>query len=233
MELDDLKQAMNDEKAHQPTIESRTFKMMTQNVDLFNKKIKRHFIMEVAVAIFSFVTVMMFIIKGDYLYPMIIEELFPSLVANGAPQMNIMMYAAMSLMALYCLVIPVKLYLSLQPKESMSWTLSSRINNEIELLEQQNAFWSRAHLWSLIPATVIGVSFFWGLQYSLLGSWVPGFYLCLYFAFIAVSMLLCLWLKNHLVKKEIGPLLKELYITKSELNKVLNNEQSGSSHSPA
>ena len=66
-------------------------------------------------------------------------------------------------------------------------------------------------------SNTIGVLFFWGLQKSLLDTWMPNLYLTLYLVFIVLSVLGGIWLKNNMTSQKIQPLLDKLYTLKKEL----------------
>ena len=84
-------------------------------------------------------------------------------------------------------------------------------------MEKQHKLWSTSHIWSIAPAALIGVLFFWGLNESLLGTWMPSVYLWLYFGFVALSAVGGLWLRKDMVSKNIQPLLDQLYGLRQEL----------------
>lgn len=106
---------------------------------------------------------------------------------------------------------------SQQVENRYSWTLAKRVDAELRLLQQQKRLWGKAEVWAFLPAILIGTSFFWGLQISLLGTWVPSVYLIGYFVFTALSTWGGMWLKRHMLQKEVAPLLDELSEIKSEL----------------
>ncbi|TQV88321.1 hypothetical protein [Aliikangiella coralliicola] len=218
MELDDLKKAIEKEKQTMKIKNPLSFSELKTKVSKFERSIKRNFLIETLVAVFAFIMVIVAMVSGPYIYPLIVKELLPELASNFEPKLNFMMYLGLFLMAIYCLFVPLKLYFAIKVDDSLSWTLTSRVDKEIEKLEKQNRLWSSANTWSLAPAAIIGVLFFWGLQYSLSGSWYPNIYLSLYFVFVVVSLFLGVWLKNNLVEEKIRPLLEKLYAIKEEIN---------------
>lgn len=218
MELDDLKNAVNKESKIESNIDKQSLKEIKTKVSDFEKETKRNFLIESLVAVIAFILVITAIIKGHIFYPIIIDYLLPELVQSVEPRLNFMMYASLIVMAVYCLFIPIKLYLTNQDDESLNWTLISRLDNEIEKLTKQNKLWSQAHLWSFIPAAFIGILFFWGLQFSLINTWIPNLYLSIYLLFVALIFIGGLWMQNHMTGKRIQPLLDKLINLKKQLN---------------
>jgi len=218
MELDDLKNAVNKESKIESNIDKQSLKEIKTKVSYFEKETKRNFLIESLVAVIAFILVITAIIKGHIFYPIIIDYLLPELVQSVEPRLNFMMYASLIVMAVYCLFIPIKLYLTNQDDESLNWTLISRLDNEIEKLTKQNKLWSQAHLWSFIPAAFIGILFFWGLQFSLINTWIPNLYLSIYLLFVALIFIGGLWMQNHMTGKRIQPLLDKLINLKKQLN---------------
>jgi len=216
MELDDFKNVIVKE-AKKLRKDNDSSKSLTERVEEFDRDIKRKFFLETLFAALAFLIVVIMIIKGSTLYPLIIGELLPEIAKSSQPELNFAMYFAMILMAAYCLFVPAKLYLSRKVDSSLGWTLSARVDNEIEKLKKQRSLWSNAHIWSLTPALVIGVMFFWGLQYSLAGSWLPSLYLSLYFAFLVLTTFGGLWLKKDMIENKIHPLLSSLELMKNEI----------------
>lgn len=218
MELDDLKNAINLETKTESNIDSQSLKAIKTKVSNFEQETKRNFLIESLVAAIAFIFVITAILNGHSIYPIIIASLLPDLAQTAEPKINFLMYASLITMAIYCLFIPIKLYSTIKNDESLNWTLTSRVDNEIEKLTNQKKLWSQAHLWSFIPAAFIGVLFFWGLQVSLLNTWIPNIYLSIYLVFIALSFTGGVWMKKHMSDKRIQPLLDNLHDLKKQLN---------------
>ena len=217
MELDDLKSEMNNEKQMASNIDRKFFKDIKTNVSRFDKKTKINTIIESLVAAIAFISVLVMLIKGPSIYPVIIDALLPGQFKNIEPEFNVMMYISLMLMAVYCLLVPIKLHLANKDDNSLNWSLTSRVDSEISKLEKQNKLWSQAHLWAFIPSATIGILFFWGLQISLLDTWIPNFYLSTYLAFIVLASYGGIWMKNQMTAKQIQPLLDKLYSLREQL----------------
>jgi hypothetical protein len=218
MELDDLKNAVNIESKVEVKIDSQSLKAIKIKVSDFDKETKRNFVIESLVAVLAFLIVITAIIKGHIFYPVVIDSLLPELAQSTEPKLNFMMYASLIAMAIYCLFVPVKLYLTNKNDASLNWTLASRVDSEIEKLTKQNKLWSQAHLWSFIPASIIGIIFFWGLQISLANTWIPNIYLSVYLIFVALALIGGIWIKNRMTGKRIQPLLDKMINLKKQLN---------------
>lgn len=217
MKLDDLRKTVNGEEQMAAMQDGYSLEEMKASLRNFDKAMRRNLVIETLISGFAFVAVTAMIFGGHYLYPHIIKELFPDFSQGFDPEMNAAMYASLFLMALFCIVVPAKRYLAEKTDVSLSWTLTSRIESEIVRMEKQYELWSTAHIWSIVPAAIIGVLFFWGLNKSLLGTWFPSVYLWLYFGFVALSVFGGLWLKNDMIGKNIQPLLDRLYIVRHEI----------------
>ena len=217
MKLDELKQAENRDGQETSLQAEYSLEEIKTSVRDFDKSMRRNLIIESLVGGVAFVAVSVMIFGGHYLYPRFIKEIFPNLSNGLDPQMNAAMYAGLLLMALYCIFVPTKRYLAERADVSLGWTLISRIDSEISRLEKQYELWSRAHIWSIAPAAIIGILFFWGLNKSILGTWFPSVYLYVYFGFVALSVLGGLWLKNDMIAKNVQPLLDRLYIARREI----------------
>ncbi|NQZ24586.1 MAG: hypothetical protein HRT53_21390 [Colwellia sp.] len=218
MELDDLKNAINLENKTELNINSQSLKTIKTKVSNFEKETKRNILIESLVAAIAFIFVITAILNGHSIYPIIIASLLPDLAQTAEPKINFMMYASLITMAIYCLFIPIKLYSTINNDESLNWTLTSRVDNEIEKLTNQKKLWSQAHLWSFIPAAFIGILFFWGLQISLLNTWIPNIYLSIYLVFITLAFTGGIWMKKYMSDKRIQPLLDNLHNLKKQLN---------------
>ena len=217
MTLDDFKETIGADGRGAALQDSDSLNSLMVGVHNFDRSLRRNFVIEVVVAAIAMSAVVAAILGGHYLYPRIVGELFPGTVGDTAPTLNTAMYASLVLMALYCLVVPMKRYLAEKSDVSLSWTLSSRVDAEISRMEKQHRLWSTSHIWSIAPAALIGVLFFWGLNKSLLGTWMPSVYLWLYFGFVALSAVGGLWLRKDMVSKNIQPLLDQLYGLRQEL----------------
>lgn len=217
MKLDDLKATIDKEKDMMQRTSNSSVDNINSELFRFHRDIKRNSAIETLVAIIAFCAVSMMLVYGDTFYPYIVGQIFPDAITEKQVSMNIPMYFSIILMAIYCLFIPFKLYTAQRNGDSLDWTLSSRVNQEIEKLEKQNKLWSSAHLWSFAPAIIIGVSFFWGLQVSLTGKWFPSIYLMLYFVFIFLTTLSGLKRKQLLLERHIAPMLKKLYSIREEI----------------
>jgi len=215
MELDDFKNALNKEPA--PSLDTQDISRIKDKVQTHEAVTRRSFFMESAVALFAFTMIIIMLVLGPAYYPKIIGELLPDLVKVRTPELNSLMYAGMILSALYCLYVPIKLFRAQQVDGSLGWTVSSRVEQEIARLEHQKVLWSKAHIWSLAPAALIGILFFWGLQLSLIQDWVPTPYLMGYLAFVALSFIGGLWSRNRTIERDIKPVLEDLYQLRNEL----------------
>lgn len=218
MELDNFKNSVNLENRAKSNIDIQSLKAIKTKVRNFEKTTQRNNLIESLVAAIAFIFVITAIVNGHSVYPIVIGSLLPELVQTVEPKLNFMMYVSLIAMAIYCLLIPVKLYLANKNDESFNWTLTSRVDNEIEKLTNQHKLWSQAHLWSFIPAAFIGIFFFWGLQISLLNTWIPNIYLSIYLVFMALSFIGGIWMKKHMTDKQIQPLLDKLHNLKKQLN---------------
>ncbi len=218
MKLDDLRKVVYGEEQMAKVAEEFSLEEMKTDVRDFDRAMKRNFVIESLVAAISFVAVTAMILGGHIWYPYIINELFPGFAKGLVPEMNIAMYAGLVLMALYSIVIPTKRFFAERMDVSLNWTLASRIESEIAKMEKQHKLWSTAHIWSIAPAAVIGISFFWGLNKSLTGTWIPHAYLWLYFGFVVLSAIGGLWLKNNMLTKNIQPMLDRLYGVRKEIH---------------
>jgi len=218
MELDDFKKTLIKENKMNSNIDDFSFEEIKTKVTSFEKGTKRNLFIETLVAVFAFITVIILIINGNSIYSSVIDTLMPNIANEVAPQINLFMYLSMILMAVYCVFVIVKLHLTQKSDESLNWTLISRLDSEINKLAQQHKLWSKAHLWAVIPALVIGVLFFWGIQISLLNTWFPGLYLSLYFIFMTLASFAGIWIKNNMATKRIQPLLDQLLSVRKQLN---------------
>jgi hypothetical protein len=201
MDLDTMK---NELRASEST------NKVQSNTHQYYQVLKRRFVIETAVAAFALMAVIMMLLFGDKLMTLILTEFAIQHSIKGSGQLNFLMYFSFFVSAAYCITVPIKMWRSISPDESLSWTLTDRVKSEINRLEKQNTFWNKAPIWSFLPANIIGISFFWGLQYSLLGTWLPSLYLIMYFILLIAMNLGGFWLKHHLIEKEIKPLVTEL-----------------------
>lgn len=218
MTLEDLAKAAATEKGFVDTQAEQNFiGDLQSSLKGFHKAMKRNLILETLVAVIAFVSVVTLLVFGGQLYPRVVELLVASYQGAEA-KMNIPMYISLGLMAFYCVMVPVKRYLALTMEESIDWTVTARVESEIERLEQQRTLWSTSHIWSIAPAAVIGVLFFWGLNKSLLGSWFPSVYLWCYLGFVTVWTLATLRLKRDLIGNKIQPLLDRLYGVREQIH---------------
>jgi hypothetical protein len=217
MKLDDLKSVINKESKIISKSEQVSLDGVTNELANFNNEVRRNTMIETAVALIALLAVLLALGFGNSLYQLVITQLFPEIAADRNPSMNITMYLSMILMGIYCLFVPVKLSLAQRGDDSLSWTLTSRVSAEISKLEKQNKHWSSAHIWSFTPAIIIGLLFFWGLQFSLTGEWFPSIYLTMYFAFIFLSTLGGFRMKKNMTKKRITPMIDKLYGIRKQL----------------
>jgi hypothetical protein len=217
MKLDDLKTMINKEDDIMDELKTPSIDKLTSDVATFNDEVRRGSLIETGVAMFALLSVLAMLGFGDQFYQLVISQIFPELIIDDLPSMNMAMYLSLVLMAIYCLFVPIKLSLAQRSDDSLGWTLTSRISAEIAKLEKQNKLWSNAHLWSFAPAIAIGVLFFWGLQVSLTGEWFPNVYLQLYFLFIILSTFGGLWMKKNMTEQRIKPMLEKLYYIRKEL----------------
>ena len=163
MELNELKSALNEESPSIPMFDSHSLNTIQAKVNRFDKKTTSNTIIESLVATVAFILVVTAIINGHEIYPLVIDILWPSLTQIAEPKLNVMIYISLIFMAIYCLVIPIKLSIVNKNNQSINWTLIARIDNEIAKLESQSRLWSQAHLWFIVPSATIGMLFFWGL----------------------------------------------------------------------
>lgn len=217
MELDDLKHVSNLSGQSLTARSDDSFEQVKLKLRDFDSALKRNFVIESLVACFSLIVVIIMIFGGHIWYPKIITELLPNLTLQSSPQMNVAMYASLFLMAISSIVVPIKRYSADRMDLSMSWTLASRIDSEISRMEQHQHYWSKAHIWSIAPAAIIGILFFWGLNKSLAGTWVPTIYLWFYFSLVLLSTIGGIWLKNDMITKSVQPLLKQLYAVRNDM----------------
>lgn len=195
----------------------------SQNTRHYYQVLKRRFVIETVVSFVAILLVIAFMVFGDSLMAKVIFELSLSEHIRGLGNVNTLMMFSCILMIIYCVVTPVQLWRSIMPDESLSWSLADRVKSEIEKLTLQQHFWQKSPIWSFLPANIIGVSFFWGLQFSLLGTWAPSIYLLIYFALISVMTAGGFWLKKQMLQNEISPLMQELQMIERELV-ALGNE---------
>lgn len=217
MKLDDLKAVIDQEKDIMEKTKTSSIDSINKELFRFNKEINRNTLIETIVATFAFCAVSLMLLYDDTFYPYVIGQIFPNVTAEKQVSMNTSMYFSLVVMAIYCLFVPFKLAMAQRDIDSLDWTLSSRVNQEIGKLEKQSKLWSSAHLWSFAPAIIIGVSFFWGLQVSLTGHWFPSDYLMLYFVFIFLTTMSGLKRKKMLLERRITPMLKRLYGIRKEI----------------
>jgi succinate dehydrogenase hydrophobic anchor subunit len=189
----------------------------SQNTRQYYRVLKRRFIIETFVSFVALLFVIALMVFGDSLMAKIIFEFSLSEHISGLGNVNALMMFSCILMIIYCVVTPVQLWRSIMPDESLSWSLTDRVKSEIEKLTVQQGLWEKSPIWSFLPAIFIGVSFFWGLQFSLLGTWVPSIYLLSYFALIIAMTAGGFWLKKQMLQNEIAPLIQELQTIDREL----------------
>jgi predicted histidine transporter YuiF (NhaC family) len=219
MKLDDLKNIRDEEGKFMPESNDEVLDGIKDKLYNFNTEVRRNFVIETSTAAISLVLVLIMIGFGDIFYQFVIEELFPEISPDREIHFNLAMYLSLILMAIYCIIVPIKLYTNQQNNDSLAWTLTSRVNSEINKLEKQDKLWSKIHIWSFSPAVVISALFFWGLQVSVTGLWLPSVYLGVYFIFVALFILGGFWLKKNKRKRSIAPLLQNLYSVREELLK--------------
>ncbi|MEQ3658816.1 MAG: hypothetical protein ABNH21_07660 [Glaciecola sp.] len=195
----------------------------TSNTQIYYRNLKRNFIIETTVSILAFLSVIAMMVFGDWLMAKILFEFSLNEHISGTGKVNNLMIFSFVLMAIYCITTPIKLWRSIKPDETLSWSLNDRVKSEIGRLTLQLHFWKKSPIWSFLPAIIIGVSFFWGLQFSLLGTWAPSIYLMAYFALLGLMTFGGFWLKKHMLQNEIEPLLQELQTLDTELV-ALNND---------
>lgn len=187
------------------------------NINQFNQRYNWHFWVEVSVALFAFIAVMIGLFTGHIWYPLVIEQLLPEL-ASPELSMHFLMYCSMIFCAIYCVLVPLKLAKARGGHGAqLACSLKERIDIEIAHFEQQKGLWNTVSFWSLIPANIIGLSFFWGLQVSLLDQWLPSLYLLAYLGFLVFSNWLGLTLKKKMLQGDVEPILRELYQYRQEL----------------
>jgi hypothetical protein len=188
------------------------------NINQFNRRYNWHFYIEVSVAVFAFIAVMIGMFSGHVWYPLVIEQLLPEF-ASQQLSMHFLMYFSMACCAIYCLFVPIKLAKARAvPNVKLACSLKERVESEIQHFEKQKTLWTAAHIWSFLPANVIGLSFFWGLQVSLLDQWFPSLYLMAYIGFLVFSNWGGLKLQKKMLEKEVAPILQELYQYRQELS---------------
>ncbi len=216
MELDNLKESIA--KCFETESQSPSLTQIDNDTQRYKSRYKLHVWLESAVAIFALFFIMVALFCGEVWYPKVVAELLPAF-ANNKLSIHPMMYIALIAMACYCLFVPIKLHRAKSQQQAMlAWTVKQRVDAEIAHFEKLKDLWSGANLWSFLPAMFIGVSFFWGLQVSLIGSWVPSVYLIGYFIFVGLSFWAGLKMKKHVIEKEISPILDDLYQCQNDLN---------------
>ncbi len=212
MELDDLKNTM----AQQAQLNNQG-QHIEQQVSQYSRAVQRSNWIETGFAVLGLLMVIAALLAGDTLYPMILQQLAPELAANN-PTIHPLMYFSLVAAAVYFVWIPIKLHRAQRLEQRYSWSLTQRIDAEITLLKRQQSLWTNVELWSFVPAFIIGCSFFWGLQVSLLGTWVPSLYLIGYFIFTTLAAWGGVTLKRRVLANEVEPLLQELTAIRSELS---------------
>jgi uncharacterized membrane protein YhaH (DUF805 family) len=221
MELDDFKNMQSKGRSNKPT-EASTQEQTTmleiekvkQDFKAYSRKYSMHVYLEITVAVFAFASVVTFIAFGDVLYQKIISELMPNYMqsnANRPPEIHGLMTFAMWMMAAYCVVIPWKMYQTTKLKNlSAEATTQEHVSRQLQYFKNMKQFWSTSFLWSILPANIIGLSFFWGLQISLLDTWVPSIYLIIYIIALILYNWFTVILKRQLLNKEVKSRLDEL-----------------------
>lgn len=215
MELDNLKQSMT--KNLEDGVQVPSLNKIDNDTQQYKSRYKLHVWLETSVAVLALFFIVVALYCGEVWYPILIAELLPSLV-NDKLSIHPLMYLAMIAMVCYSVFVPIKLHRAKNQEQAMlTWTVKQRIEAEIEHFEKLKNLWSGANLWSFMPAMFIGVTFFWGLQVSLIGRWFPTVYLFGYFVFVGLSLWSGLKMKKQVIENEITPILKDLYLCKHDL----------------
>jgi hypothetical protein len=214
MELDDFKtqtQAQSSAKADQNDHNLNACQKVLAEVAVFQKEYRQKIWLETIVAVFAFTAVVLMLVFGDQYYVKIITELGFKPSPNAPLEVHWLMTTSMLMMAIYCIVMPVRLHRSRRIEHAQATSsVESNLQMQLGHFHQLRNIWSTANFWSFLPANLIGVSFFWGLQISLTNSWIPGPYLLGYFILIAFINWQLFRLQKKMLNDEIAPKIKEL-----------------------
>ncbi|PCJ43667.1 MAG: hypothetical protein COA71_01985 [SAR86 cluster bacterium] len=98
------------------------------------------------------------------------------------------------------------------------WTLSSKINIQIEKREKEVRLLNTVTHWGLITPLIISVILVsYGGYMQRTGSYIPDLGLWIYWVLAVVVFIGCYFGYQNRIKKKIQPILDQLYVMKSEL----------------
>lgn len=198
MQLDDLKTVWAREV--QIGEGSVDFERVKREVDKFDREVKR----AIAIEVFACVSLVLFC-----LYAWLTQELSNPMLQTGI--------IGMALVAVY---IAVKVIRSQSVKAENPWTLSSKLNQQIEKREKEAKMLSSVASWYLTPLFVVIVMGSWGGYAQRTGTWLPDAGLWIYWGLCVLFYLAIYWVNRRRVRNEIEPLLNKLHHLRQQLDEV-------------
>lgn len=199
MQLDDLKSVWAQEVEFSEG--GVDFERVKREVDKFDREVKR----AIAIEVFACVGLVLFC-----LYAWLTQELSNPMLQTGI--------VGMALVAVY---IAVKVIRSQSVKTENPWTLSSKLNQQIEKREKEAKMLSSVASWYLSPLFVVIVMGSWGGYAQRTGTWLPDAGLWIYWGLCVLFYLAIYWVNRRRVRNEIQPLLNKLYSLREELERVV------------
>lgn len=199
MQLDDLKTVWAQEiEISEGGVD---FERVKREVDKFDREVKR----AIAIEVFACVGLVLFCF-----YAWLTQELSNPMLQTGI--------IGMALVAVY---IAVKVIRSQSVKTENPWTLSAKLNQQIEKREKEAKMLSSVASWYLSPLFVVIVMGSWGGYAQRTGTWLPDAGLWIYWGLCVLLYLAIYWANSRRVRNEIQPLLDKLYHLRQQLDAVV------------
>lgn len=195
MELDDLKAAWQEEiKMKEKTID---FDSIRLEADKYDRKMSLGWALELAACAVLLIWVVIWF--------------------NKVNSPNPVLLSGMAVMALTVIYVAFKIIKGRKSTTSDDWTLSARINIQIDKREQEKALFSSVLYWYLSPILLAVLLGSYGGYIQRTDSYIPDAGLWLYWGVCVVLFVGVYFFNIHRVKTKVEPMLEKLHKLKKEL----------------